>query len=278
MASVLIVDDDAVLRDVLADLFGHEHLCRTAPTAEQALELLESEPFDVAIVDVSLPGMSGLELLGHILHRWPQTSVIIITGIDYQQHAGSLARMGAFDYLVKPFQLADAEEKIARAILRHEGWLEAVKESAGRALKSGPRTTEETAGGGSRAVERRGALRHRIERSARLLFSADISGVKTGAGGGAPTVYGYTRDLSMTGLSLIVPVLRSSDADLYGVEGVLRMTLSLPKENVEIQAKPVRYEWLAESNRRKSFLIGAQIQEMGEGGRLGYTEYLLTLH
>jgi hypothetical protein len=76
---------------------------------------------------------------------------------------------------------------------------------------------------------------------------------------------------------LIVPVLRGSDADLYGEEGVLRMTLSLPKGNIELRARAVRYEWLAESNQRRSFLIGAQIQEMSEGERRLYTEYLLTL-
>ena len=61
MAAILIVDDDAVICEVLGELFSLEHACRTADTAEKALALLESGHYDVAIVDISLPGMSGLD-------------------------------------------------------------------------------------------------------------------------------------------------------------------------------------------------------------------------
>src|SRR5258708_18261067 len=107
MAAVLIVDDDAIIREVLYELFSAENECNTAETAELALKLLESKGYNVAIVDISLPGMSGLELLGHIRQRWPDTHVIIITGIDYHQYIGELTKMGAVDYLVKPFHLQD---------------------------------------------------------------------------------------------------------------------------------------------------------------------------
>src|SRR5437016_8980930 len=129
MGAVLIVDDDVVIRDVLCELFSPEHTCHTAKSAEEALTLLQAGHYDVAIVDISLPGMSGLELLGHIRLRWPETQVIIITGIGSHEHMGDLIKMGATDYLVKPFQIQDVEGKVARAILREEGWLGAVKES-----------------------------------------------------------------------------------------------------------------------------------------------------
>ena len=136
MAAILIVDDDEVIRDVLYELFGQEHLCHTAATAERALEWLEAEPYDVILTDISMPGMSGLELLAHIRQRQPNTPVIIITGIDYQQYSGDLInRMGAFDYLVKPFELQDAQGKVARAIIHREHWLDEVGESVKRALK-----------------------------------------------------------------------------------------------------------------------------------------------
>ena len=129
MAALLIVDDDAAVRDVLYDLFSGGHLCHMAGTAEQALTYLETEPYDVAIIDISLPGMSGLELLTQArLHR-PETSVIVITGIDYQQHMGDLIRLGAFDYLIKPFRLEDIEESVTCALAR-------------RAQKEGDRTGE----------------------------------------------------------------------------------------------------------------------------------------
>src|SRR5437016_14152437 len=125
MGAVLIVDDDVVIRDVLCELFSPEHTCHTAKSAEEALTLLQAGRYDVAIVDISLPGMSGLELLGHILQRWPETPVIIITGIDYHQYTGELIRMGAFDYLAKPFQLQNAVGKVARGIPYHDRWVEA---------------------------------------------------------------------------------------------------------------------------------------------------------
>src|ERR1700716_1672229 len=147
MAAILIVDGDAVICEVLHELFSSEPVCHTVESAEAALTLLESGHYDVAIVDISLPGMSGLELLGHIRLRWPETQVIIITGIDYHQFMGDLIKMGATDYLVKPFQLQDAEAKVARAILREEGWLGAVKESTDRALKHNQASAVEVSAG-----------------------------------------------------------------------------------------------------------------------------------
>jgi CheY-like chemotaxis protein len=118
MAALLIVDDDASVRDVLYDLFSGGHLCHTTGTAEQALLYLDAGPYDVALIDISLPGRSGLELLSQVRLRHPQTSVIVITGIDYQQHMGDLIRLGAFDYLIKPFRLEDIEESVSCALAR----------------------------------------------------------------------------------------------------------------------------------------------------------------
>ena len=67
------------------------------------------------LTDVSMPGMSGLELLGNIRQRWPEISVIIISGIRDKEYAEGLVRMGAFDYLVKPFELLDVYQSVARA-------------------------------------------------------------------------------------------------------------------------------------------------------------------
>ena len=142
-------------------------MCHAVETAEQALKLLDTTPYDVAIVDISLPGISGLELLGRIRQGWPETRVIIITGIDYHQYVADLVKMGATDYLVKPFRLLDAEAKVGRAILQEEGWLDALKESTDRALKQDqPPATEVLAG----IIERRGAVRHVLKRDARLVI------------------------------------------------------------------------------------------------------------
>ena len=116
MASILMVDDDGAIRDALYDLFESEHRCHTAETAEQALAWLETENYDVVLTDISMPGLSGVELLGLIRQHQAHTPVIIISGMSDQEHAKGLIKMGAFDYLVKPFRLEAVEESVARAL------------------------------------------------------------------------------------------------------------------------------------------------------------------
>ncbi len=119
MARVLIVDDEESVRDVLcAALRGHA--CDTASSAEQALALLDENPYDVVVTDISLPGMSGVELFGHVMGQLPDTTVIFISGIDDGAYARGLIRMGAFSYLVKPLRLEVVEEEVERAAALHE--------------------------------------------------------------------------------------------------------------------------------------------------------------
>jgi CheY-like chemotaxis protein len=114
--SILIVEDDPTLRELLFELFSERHYCATANSAEGALSRLETEEFDVVLTDISMSGMSGLELLGHVKQQWPQTTVIIISGIRDKEYADGLIKMGAFEYLVKPFELLDVYNTVERAI------------------------------------------------------------------------------------------------------------------------------------------------------------------
>ncbi len=116
MAALLIVDDDEVVRDTLSDLFSEQHLCHSAATVENALAFLEVEYYDVVLTDISMPGLSGLELLGIVKQQQPDTPVIIITGISDRAHAEGLIKLGAFDYILKPFRLEKVEESVSRAI------------------------------------------------------------------------------------------------------------------------------------------------------------------
>jgi DNA-binding NtrC family response regulator len=115
MAQILIVDDDDVIRDTLYELLSENHTCQTAETAEQALARLKAGQFDIVITDISMPGLSGLELLGQVLEHYPKTPVIIISGISDQEHAQGLIKLGAFDYLLKPFRLEVVEKSVQRA-------------------------------------------------------------------------------------------------------------------------------------------------------------------
>ncbi|MEK6282899.1 MAG: response regulator [Acidobacteriota bacterium] len=116
MARVLVVDDDETIRDTLYELLSHEFVCQTAATAERAFAKLQAEPYDVVLTDISMPGLSGLELLGHVRQQFPKTPVIIISGISDQEHAQGLIRLGAFDFLLKPFSLEVVEKSVQRAV------------------------------------------------------------------------------------------------------------------------------------------------------------------
>jgi len=82
MSLILVVDDDEAIRDTLYELLSEHHLCQTAQSAEQALARLEVDRYDVVLTDISMPGLSGLELLGHVRQKYPETPVIIISGIS----------------------------------------------------------------------------------------------------------------------------------------------------------------------------------------------------
>lgn len=116
MALILVVDDDETIRDTLYDLFEEEHRCHVAETAERALSYLETERYDVILTDISMPGLSGLELLGYVRQHQPETPVIVITGIHDQEHAQGLLKLGAFHFLLKPFRLEDVESSVDKAL------------------------------------------------------------------------------------------------------------------------------------------------------------------
>lgn len=124
MAAILIVDDDQTIRDTLYDLLSDTHLCHQAETAEQALVWLADDAYDVVITDISMPGMSGVELLGHVRQSQPQTPVIIISGINDEGHAKGLLRLGAYAYVLKPFKLEEVEASVEGALIERQRRLE----------------------------------------------------------------------------------------------------------------------------------------------------------
>ena len=127
MQRVLVVDDDDTIRDTLYELLSDEYLCQTAETAEKALARLEADSYDVVLTDISMPGLSGLELLGHIRQKFPETIVIMISGIGDHEHAQGLIKLGAFDFLLKPFSLEVVEKSVKRAVEYRRHLSEAAK-------------------------------------------------------------------------------------------------------------------------------------------------------
>ncbi len=119
MATVLIVDDDSLIRDTLHELLSLTHECHTADRAEQALAYLDMESYHVVITDVSMPGLSGRDILKYVQEKHPTTPVIVISGNPDGSDGESLIKMGAFAYLTKPFHLDDIEDAVVRGIAKH---------------------------------------------------------------------------------------------------------------------------------------------------------------
>ena len=118
MATLLIVDDDTLIRDTLHELFSTSHECHTADRAEQALAYLDVENYDAVITDISMPGLSGRDILKHIQERHPATPVIVISGRPDEADGESLVELGAFAYFHKPFQLEELETAVEQALAR----------------------------------------------------------------------------------------------------------------------------------------------------------------
>ncbi len=119
---VLVVDDEAVILRILSEfLAGQGILADVVPSAEEAVEKLQSVGYAVVITDKNLPGMDGIELLGQIKSRWPRIEVLVITGYASVESALDAIGLGAFDYIPKPFpSLGYIGDKLRGALDRHE--------------------------------------------------------------------------------------------------------------------------------------------------------------
>jgi DNA-binding NtrC family response regulator len=113
---VLIVEDESRLRDLLLDVIpGMGFHPLAARSAEDALRLVESDPPEIAILDLQLPGIGGMELFERLRLRWPEMQIIILTGFGDLDSAQRAIRLNVVDFLTKPFHLRDVELALDRA-------------------------------------------------------------------------------------------------------------------------------------------------------------------
>ena len=112
---LLIVDDEAEVRGVLHDLLCGTYECGEAASAESALAQLRAQEYHLVISDITMTGMTGLEMIPQIKKSSPDTVIVMISGLQTIESAIDALRLGAFDYLMKPFDLRQAEAAVARA-------------------------------------------------------------------------------------------------------------------------------------------------------------------
>jgi DNA-binding NtrC family response regulator len=122
---VLVVEDDDTLRELLAEvLCGWGYQAVTVATGSRAVELLETQLFEVAVVDIHLPEMDGVELLRHLKRHDPSIEVLMMTGDPTVATAVETLKLGAYDYLTKPLVLEELrhllDHILERRLLRQE--------------------------------------------------------------------------------------------------------------------------------------------------------------
>jgi two-component system, NtrC family, sensor kinase len=117
---ILIVDDEEPLRRMFAQYLSEQFVCTTAGSAEEALTHLAAGTYALVITDVMMPGRNGVELLREIKARYPDTAVIMISGVDRSQRVRDALRVGAYDYLIKPCDLDVLQMSVERALERRD--------------------------------------------------------------------------------------------------------------------------------------------------------------
>lgn len=132
---ILAVDDEEDVQALLTDaLTENGYQVRLAPNAEQALELLRFEPFDLVLTDLKMPGMDGITLAGILSQTHPGLPVVLLTGFAQVELARDALRHGASDFVTKPFALASLHVVIARNLERRRLERQRVLEQADKIL------------------------------------------------------------------------------------------------------------------------------------------------
>jgi DNA-binding NtrC family response regulator len=118
-ARILIADDeDIVIRSCLRILEGDEFQVEAVQDGREALRKIEENPYDVMILDIMMPNMDGLEVLRRVKETHPNVDVIMITGLSQIDTAVQAMKLGAFDYISKPFEPDELKLVVQRALER----------------------------------------------------------------------------------------------------------------------------------------------------------------
>lgn len=128
MYSVLIVEDHDRLREQLGQFYEQEGFkVTTAACGEEGIERLSQEKFAIVVSDVKMPGLDGFQLAHHVREKYPDTDVILITAFGNIKQAVEAMKLGASDYITKPFQ-PEAIRLVSEKLIERRRLLEEVKE------------------------------------------------------------------------------------------------------------------------------------------------------
>jgi diguanylate cyclase (GGDEF)-like protein len=117
--TILIVDDEEAIRNLVKELLDVEHDCVVAGSVEEALAAMQVAEFDLVLSDIDMGADSGLTLVPRVRESSPETVVIMISGQQSIESAIEAMRVGAFDYITKPFDLRHVQAAVQRALEHH---------------------------------------------------------------------------------------------------------------------------------------------------------------
>src|SRR3954464_94158 len=125
---ILIVDDELVVRDSLGKWFTSEgYTARPASGAREALEVIQQSEFDIALIDIKMPGMDGMELQTRLREADPELTVVIMTGYASVETAVQALKMGAYDYITKPVDPDELSHLVSNALEHKRAQREVVR-------------------------------------------------------------------------------------------------------------------------------------------------------
>jgi len=114
---ILVVDDEEALRTVLsAELEGEGYQVSTAADGEEAIKIIGSQQFHLILLDIKMPNVDGFEVLKHVKQHQPATKVIMLTGFADLKNAIESKKLGAEDFVSKPYDLVDLLTTVERVL------------------------------------------------------------------------------------------------------------------------------------------------------------------
>ncbi len=121
MTKILVVDDEEPIRRLLnrlMDMKGYQ--CSSASNAAEARNCIKNENFDLILCDLNMPGEHGLDLIRYTLSEYPETAVVMITAVDDQETAETALKIGAYGYIIKPFEPNEVLINVVNALRRRK--------------------------------------------------------------------------------------------------------------------------------------------------------------
>jgi putative two-component system response regulator len=117
---VLILDDEELIRQMIRQLLENNYSCASAASVAEARECLKNSNFEVILCDINMPGESGIDFIRYVTAEYPDTAIIMVTGVDDPEIAETALEIGAYGYIIKPFRRNELIINIQNSLRRRE--------------------------------------------------------------------------------------------------------------------------------------------------------------